>query len=117
MRNPLILTTLLLATLASPALACDAAAKSAAAAMCPFTKPTLMSIHVKDANVRDLLNQMARKGGINIVMDAAVTGKVSLDLRRVTFAQAFFKVMEADHLVCEEHDNALHIHAVNTQSI
>ena len=67
------------------------ASASAAAAAQP---PRTVTLHVKDADVRDILRSMQKQCGIrNLVIDKDVSGEGSLFFRDVPCATAFRVVM------------------------
>jgi type IV pilus assembly protein PilQ len=52
-----------------------------------------ISIRVKDADVRDILIMLADVTGKNIILDPQVKGKVTLNLKDVTFKQALDAIL------------------------
>ncbi|HLA37637.1 MAG TPA: secretin and TonB N-terminal domain-containing protein [Candidatus Brocadiales bacterium] len=50
--------------------------------------PRVYSLFVRDADVRDVLQGFSKEGKVNIVVDPDVSGKVTIDLKDVTMAQA-----------------------------
>jgi type II secretory pathway component GspD/PulD (secretin) len=64
----------------------------------PDNRP--VSIHMRDADVRDVLNMLAAQGGLNIIVDESVTGTVTVDLSNLPINKAFeylFAVAELDY--------------------
>lgn len=57
-----------------------------------------ISLQVKEADVRDVVNFLAEESGANIVMSDDVGGKISLKLRRVPWDQALVTVMRTKAL-------------------
>lgn len=58
----------------------------------------LVSVTATDADVRALLVLIAREGGVSIVVDPDVTGRISLSLTNVPVVDALRAVIEAAHL-------------------
>lgn len=50
--------------------------------------PRVYSLFVRDADVRDILQGFSKESKVNIVVDPDVSGKVTIDLKDVTMAQA-----------------------------
>ncbi|MEK7241252.1 MAG: secretin and TonB N-terminal domain-containing protein, partial [Planctomycetota bacterium] len=50
--------------------------------------PRVYSLFVRDADIRDVLQGFSKEGKVNIVVDPDVSGKVTVDLKDVTMAQA-----------------------------
>lgn len=50
--------------------------------------PRVYSLFVRDADVRDVLQGFSKEGKVNIVVDPDVSGKITVDLKDVTMAQA-----------------------------
>jgi type IV pilus assembly protein PilQ len=68
-----------------------------------------ISLQVKDADVRDVVNFLAEESGANIVMSDDVEGKISLKLRRVPWDQALVMVMRTKALGYVRQGNVLRI--------
>ncbi len=68
-----------------------------------------ISLQVKDADVRDVVNFLAEESGANIVMSDDVEGKISLKLRRVPWDQALVTVMRTKGLGYVRQGNVLRI--------
>lgn len=68
-----------------------------------------ISLQVKDADVRDVINFLAEESGANIVMSDDVTGKISLKLRRVPWDQALVTVMRSKNFGYVRQGNVLRI--------
>lgn len=68
-----------------------------------------ISLQVKDADVRDVVNFLAEESGANIVMSDDVSGKISLKLRRVPWDQALVTVMRTKSLGYIRQGNVLRI--------
>lgn len=50
--------------------------------------PRVYSLFVRDADVRDVLQGFSKESKVNIVVDPDVSGKITVDLKDVTMAQA-----------------------------
>ncbi len=68
-----------------------------------------ISLQVKDADVRDVVNFLAEESGANIVISDDVGGKISLKLRRVPWDQALVTVMRSKALGYVRQGNVLRI--------
>ncbi|MGE0529510.1 MAG: type IV pilus secretin PilQ, partial [Bdellovibrionales bacterium] len=68
-----------------------------------------ISLQVKDADVRDVVNFLAEESGANIVMSDDVGGKISLKVRRVPWDQALVTVMRSKGLGYVRQGNVLRI--------
>lgn len=68
-----------------------------------------ISLQVKDADVRDVINFLAEESGANIVMSDDVSGKISLKLRRVPWDQALVTVMRSKSFGYVRQGNVLRI--------
>lgn len=68
-----------------------------------------ISLQVKDADVRDIVNFLAEESGANVVMSDDVKGKISLKLRRVPWDQALVTVMRTKELGYVRQGNVLRI--------
>ena len=72
-----------------------------------FGRP--ISLQVKDADVRDVVNFLAEESGANIVMSDDVKGMISLKLRRVPWDQALVTLMRTKELGYVRQGNVLRI--------
>lgn len=72
-----------------------------------FGRP--ISLQVKEADVRDVVNFLAEESGTNIVMSDDVAGKISLKLRQVPWDQALVTVMRSRGLGYVRQGNVLRI--------
>jgi type IV pilus assembly protein PilQ len=68
-----------------------------------------ISLQVKDADVRDVVNFLAEESGANIVMSDDVGGKISLKLRKIPWDQALVTVMRSKALGYVRQGNVLRI--------
>jgi Outer membrane protein beta-barrel domain len=57
-----------------------------------------VSVNAQDADVRSLILLIARQGGVNVVVDPEVSGRVSISLTDVPVADALRAVIESAHL-------------------
>ncbi|KPJ69652.1 hypothetical protein AMJ44_03080 [candidate division WOR-1 bacterium DG_54_3] len=64
----------------------------------PGYKGELITIRFKDADVRDVIMYLCRIGGLNVVFDPEVSGKVSCDLRDVPWDQALDVILKINRL-------------------
>lgn len=72
-----------------------------------FGRP--ISLQVKDADIRDLINFLAEESGANIVMSDEVTGRLSLKLRKIPWDQALVTIMRMKDLGYIRQGNVLRI--------
>ena len=56
----------------------------------------LVSLEVKGADIRDVLQLLAKTGGVNIVADQSVTGEISVTLNQVPFKEALDLVVKGN---------------------
>ncbi|MGZ3722791.1 MAG: type IV pilus secretin PilQ, partial [Bdellovibrionales bacterium] len=68
-----------------------------------------ISLQVKDADIRDVVNFLAEESGANVVMSDDVAGKISLKLRRIPWDQALVTVMRSKGLGYTRQGNVLRI--------
>ena len=68
-----------------------------------------ISLQVKDADVRDVINFLAEESGSNIVMSDDVTGKISLKLRKIPWDQALVTIMRTKSLGYVRQGNVLRV--------
>lgn len=68
-----------------------------------------ISLQVKDADVRDVINFLAEESGSNIVMSDDVTGKISLKLRKIPWDQALVTIMRSKSLGYVRQGNVLRV--------
>lgn len=68
-----------------------------------------ISLQVRDADVRDVINFIADESGANIVMTEDVAGKISLKVRKIPWDQALVTVMRAKKLGYVRQGNVLRI--------
>lgn len=54
-----------------------------------------ISLDVRDADVHNVLRFLAQEGGVNIVVDQSVSGRVTMRLRNVTVEDAFLTVLDS----------------------
>ncbi|AGH94977.1 type IV pilus secretin PilQ [Pseudobdellovibrio exovorus] len=68
-----------------------------------------ISIETNKMNVRDAFRFLADESGVNIIMDDAITGDVSLKLRDVPWDQAFILILKSKQLGFKRQGNVLRI--------
>ncbi len=81
-----------------------------AASVPPLGPPrsALLSLHLKDADIGNVLRVLSEKSGLNIVTDSAVTGrKIIVDLENVTVEQALDLICAANGLAYQRRGNAV----------
>ena len=72
-----------------------------------YGKP--LSIQVRDADVRDVINFIADDSGANLVISEDVSGKISLKLRKIPWDQALVTIMRTKKLGYIRQGNVLRI--------
>ena len=72
-----------------------------------YGKP--ISIQVKDADIREVLNFIADESGANLIVSEEVEGKVSLKLRQVPWDQALVTVLRANQLGYLRNGNVIQV--------
>lgn len=75
-----------------------------------------ISIRLTDGEVRTLLTSLARIGGINILLDDSVTGKISVSLENIEPLDAIEMVARTKNLNIEKSDNSLIVTASDRNS-
>jgi type IV pilus assembly protein PilQ len=75
-----------------------------------MVRPDTFDVHVKDANLRGVLQLLATQGRKNIIASRSVTGDVTIDLYGVTFEQALKAVLDATGYVSVEKDGFIYIY-------
>lgn len=73
-----------------------------------------ISIQIKDADIRDVINFIADESGSNIVLSDGVEGKITLKLRQVPWDQALITVMKANKLGYIRQGNVIRISKLTT---
>jgi len=73
-------------------------------------KPGTFQIHVRDADIRDVLRMLSEQSQRNIVATKEVTGKVSADLYDVTFKEALEAVLRSHGFGYLEKGNIIYVY-------
>lgn len=68
-----------------------------------------ISLEVRGADVRDVLNFLAENSGLNMIVDDLVTGKVSMKLNKIPWDQALLLVLQSRRLGYLRQGNVLRI--------
>lgn len=74
-----------------------------------FSKRLFLTLSLNKADVRSVLRMMAEKGKMNLVMDEAIAGNVTLKLTKTTLDEAFVLVLDYLHLTFEKRGNTLFV--------
>jgi len=70
----------------------------------------ILNLDYSDADVRDIINMLAAKAGINIIYSQDVTGTTSINLNKVPFDEAFRTILNVNGLAAQQvGDNILRI--------
>lgn len=72
-----------------------------------FPKKATVTLSLQQADVDKVLKTLARKGGLDVVVDDSVSGKLTLDLTDVSLDRAFELVLKAKHLTYEKDGETL----------
>ncbi|MFP4054358.1 MAG: secretin N-terminal domain-containing protein [Phycisphaerae bacterium] len=75
-----------------------------------MTRPDTFDVHVKDADLRGVLQLLATQGRKNIIASQSVGGEVTIDLYGVTFEQALQAVLDTAGYTAVEKDNFIYIY-------
>jgi type IV pilus assembly protein PilQ len=77
----------------------------------PGTAPLAIrvTLKVRDGDVKDTLTLLGRVAKANVVTDSSVTGKVSLNLERVTFPEALSALAAAAGLIVNRTDGDVYV--------
>ncbi|MEM5768568.1 MAG: secretin N-terminal domain-containing protein [Bacillota bacterium] len=68
----------------------------------PAAEDTPISLRLHNADVNTVLRTLAAMGNVGLVVDDAVTGKITLQLEQVPFAQALEIVLKAKNLALQK---------------
>lgn len=68
-----------------------------------------ISLEVRGADVRDVLNFLAENSGLNMIVDDQVTGKVTMKLNKIPWDQALLLVLQSRRLGYLRQGNVLRI--------
>jgi type IV pilus assembly protein PilQ len=68
----------------------------------PVWKGDLISLSLKDADLREVLRSFAKLGRFNLVLDPGVQGEVTVELHDVPWDQALSVILEAHGLAAED---------------
>jgi beta-lactamase regulating signal transducer with metallopeptidase domain len=69
-----------------------------------------ISMDLKDADIRDLLRTFAKLTNTDIVVDPEISGKVTVSLREISWAEALNKILDDANLRSERVGNVIHVH-------
>ncbi len=61
-------------------------------------KGALISLRLKDADIRDVLREIAIKAGLNLIIDPGITGKVTCELIKIPWDQALDLILKSNKL-------------------
>ncbi len=61
-------------------------------------KGELISLRLKDADIRDVLRVIAVKAGLNLIIDPGITGKVTCELVKIPWDQALDLILKSNKL-------------------
>ena len=75
------------------------------------------TLDMKDTDIRDALRMLAKQGGINIVVDESVRGRVSVSLNKTTPEQAIAQVLSANGFAYEKLDEYLLAYAPGASNV
>jgi type IV pilus assembly protein PilQ len=68
----------------------------------PVWKGDLISLSLKEADLREVLRSFAKLGRFNLVLDPGIQGKVTVELHDVPWDQALSVILEAHGLAAED---------------
>jgi len=80
-------------------------------------QPVIEKVDMKDTDIRDALRMLAKQGGINIVVDDSVQGKVSVSLNKTTPERAIAQVLSANGFAYERLDGYMLAYAPGNSNI
>ncbi len=69
----------------------------------------LMTLTVKDADIKDILRVFAEISGLNVVVQPGVTGSVTVELRQVPWDQALEQILKINSLGYELEGNIMRV--------
>jgi len=61
-------------------------------------KGALISLRLKDADIRDVLREIAVRAGLNLIIDPGVSGKVTCELIKIPWDQALDLILKSNKL-------------------
>ncbi len=82
------------------------------------SQPVIGTVDLKDTDIRDALRLLAKQGGINIVVDESVQGRISISLNKTTPPeQAIAHVLFANGFAYEKFDEYLLAYAPGASNV
>lgn len=69
----------------------------------PLTAGRLVDINVKDADIRETLEKIAREASINIIVSPKVSGKITCLIKQMDARELINFIARANGLVVEDH--------------
>lgn len=94
---------------AEPAPTSGAAGKGAVARITTGEGDNQLSMHIQNADIREVLELLSEKGNLNILAGNAVQGKVSATLRGVDVDSALKAILKSTGLVCRREGKFIYV--------
>lgn len=94
---------------AEPGPAADAPGKGAVARITTGEGDNQLSMHIQNADIREVLELLSEKGNLNILAGNAVQGKVSATLRGVDVDSALKAILKSTGLVCRREGKFIYV--------
>lgn len=63
-----------------------------------IANPTLISLNLDNTDVRTILETMAKKGGLSVIIDDSVTGTVRVSLKAIPLDEALYTILKLKNL-------------------
>lgn len=74
----------------------------------------LVTLEVKDLDLKDVIKIISRASGLNIIMDNDVKAKITISLKDVTWQTALDNVLKTNELTYKKYDNIVRIMTTGT---
>ena len=75
-----------------------------------------VNLSLRDSDIKQALRMIADKGGLNIVFDKSVDGKITLDLNNVTVNDAFMIIFKSSQLTYTMDGNTITVMTIQHQT-
>jgi type II secretory pathway component GspD/PulD (secretin) len=79
-----------------------------------------VSLNLRDASLRDVLNLIAQQGNINLILDESVTGSLTVDIKNISINKAYEYLFKVANLSYVQDGNTLIVasrEAANTKNL
>ncbi|MEB3287481.1 MAG: secretin N-terminal domain-containing protein [Vampirovibrionales bacterium] len=66
-----------------------------------------VSLNMRDANIRDVLNILAKQGGFNVIMDESIDGTITVDINNISINKALEYVFTVSNFAYTKDGNTM----------